>query len=368
MDKSGLRRYLIKNIDLALQSNETSFRQSYDIKIIDNPDGFLFIPVMPIQLTMDSELYYKIYNIVSFAVYPEYTLIRPDTMKIVANESSSISRERAFFFPWKKGVSNRLVGKIDYILNGFNLSNGIPLMDNVIAGWNIHHAIICGPSGSGKSTGLRYLCEVGHRIGKVIVIDGKLSDAARWGRKYEDVELVVPSNEDRPADFLIKVLERLASLTDEIYERQKKLYGFTTRISTNVSEIGKQRIFVVIDELASLSLSGKRGQVQELMDQLQLIAFLGREANVSLIISTQNPRVNGSGLPTGVRDQFGLKILLGPIDSSRTQFLFPDLDKTIPLPMGGPGSGIVEIDDGEHFGIEPIAMPTIQEESNNGPN
>lgn len=79
-------------------------------------------------------------------------------------------------------------------------------MDTITAGWNVHHTIICGSSGSGKSTGLRYLCEIGHRIGKVIVIDAKLSDAARWGRQYADVELVVPNEEDRPADFIIKVL------------------------------------------------------------------------------------------------------------------------------------------------------------------
>lgn len=359
MDKKELRRYLIKNIDLALQTNETSIRQSYDIRIIENPNGFLFVPVLPIQLTMNSDLYYRIFDIISFAIYPQYTLIRSDTMRIVENDSSSISRNRAFFFPWKEGVSHRLVGSVDDILNKFNLFNGIPLMNDMIAGWNIYHTIICGPSGSGKSTALRYLCEVAHKVGKVIIIDGKLSDTARWGRQYRDVELVIPNDEDRPADFLTKVLERLSSLTDQIYERQKELYQFTHKVSTNVGEIGKQRIFVVIDELASLSLAAKKSQVQELMEQLELIAYLGREAMISLIIATQNPR--STSLPTSVRDQFGLKLLLGPIDSARTQFLFPDMNTSIPLPMGGPGSGIVEINDGNHWGIEPIAMPTITE-------
>lgn len=359
MDEEELKAYLTKNIDLALASDESSFRQSYLIKIQEDPAGFIFNPVLPIQLTMDQELYYRIYDIVAFAIYPEYTLIRPDTMKIVSINKMSVARQRAFFFPWKKGVSERLTGPIDDIFASFNLKKVIPLMNGLTASWNVHHTIICGPSGSGKSTGLRYLCEVAHRVGKVIVIYPKLSDTARWGRQFSDVELVIPEQEDRPADYLTKVLERLSQLTDEIYARQKELYQSTTKISTDVSEIGRQRIFVVIDELASLALSGKRSQVQELMNQLQLIAFLGREAKVSLIVSTQNPRVSDSGLPTGVRDQFGLRILLGPIDSSRTQFLFPDLDKAIPLPMGGPGSGIVSINDGNHWGIEPISMPTV---------
>ncbi|PWT66793.1 hypothetical protein DKZ26_14480 [Limosilactobacillus reuteri] len=56
------------------------------------------------------------------------------------------------------------------------------------------------------------------------------------------------------------------------------------------------------------------------------------------------------------------RILLGRIDKTSAQFLFPGLNDTLSLPLGGLGTGIVQINDGQHYGIEPIAMPTITDE------
>lgn len=364
LDDARLKNYIIQNIDLNLADDESSLRQSYDIKIAHNPEGFLFIPTLPLGLTMNDDLYYHIFDIVTFAVYPVFTLIRADVMRIVAVKGARLEQRRAFFYPWKRGVPKRLVGTVNEIVSDHDLDEGIPLMDGLTAGWNFYHAIVSGPTGSGKSSAMRYIADViTHVNSKVIVIDPKISDLARWARQHDDVELLIPSREDRPADFLNTVLAKLSALVQLIYERQHLLYEQTKRISTNACEINLPHIFIMIDELASLTLSGKRTQINDLMNCLSLIAYLGRESKVSLIVSTQNTRVSsgssGSGLPAGVRDQFGLRILLGPIDLSKTQFLFPGLKYSIPIPMFGDGTGLVEIDDGKHYGIEPIAMPTI---------
>lgn len=364
LDDARLRHYIVQNIDLNLADDESSLRQSYDVEISHNPKGFLFIPTLPLGLTMNDDLYYRIFDIVAFAVYPYYTLIRSDVMRIVAVDGSRLEQGRAFFYPWKVGVSKRLVGTMSDILNDYDFDNGIPLMQGMTAGWKFYHAIISGPTGSGKSSAMRYIADViTHIDSQVIAIDPKISDLARWARQNESVELLIPSENDRPSDFLNTVLAKLSDVVQLIYQRQHQLYEETQQISTDASEIRLPHVFIMIDELASLTLSGKRTQINDLMNSLSLIAYLGRESKVSLIVSTQNTRVSsnssGSGLPANVRDQFGLRILLGPIDLSKTQFLFPGLKRSVPIPMFGAGTGLVEIDDGQHYGVEPIAMPTI---------
>lgn len=118
--------YIAQVLNQALSDDESTTKQSLKIKASPDGAGFDFIPRLPIGLIMDSELYYKIYNIASFAIYPAYTLIRGSSMQLVALDGP-ISMARAFSFPWKIGVSKRLVGSIEQITTVNKVRNQIKL-------------------------------------------------------------------------------------------------------------------------------------------------------------------------------------------------------------------------------------------------
>jgi len=104
----------------------------------------------------NSENYYKLYDIISIAVWPEYTCLRPSSMQIATLEDWSLSTARGFFFPWKKGHPKRLVGTVDDLVKQVNLQNGI---QNPTIPQKVNSIIITGNSGSGKSLGVQSISE-----------------------------------------------------------------------------------------------------------------------------------------------------------------------------------------------------------------
>ncbi|MCT0042176.1 ATP-binding cassette domain-containing protein [Weissella confusa] len=358
MNQTEMTKFITGVLNAALSREESSIKQSFQIEI--STAGFFFILRYPSSLVMDNELYFRIFDIVSAAVYPYYTLIRPSGMQLVARDGS-VAVGRALFFPWKEGTPQRLIGTIGDILSVNRNSNRIPVMHGIDFNFNkAVHVAITGNTGSGKSTALRYFLEVYHTKGSIILIDPKKSDGARWARGKQDIQIIVPANDDRPEDFLPRVNEVLAGEISEISRRQSLLFDKSPDISTDYRALGLKPHFVVIDEVASLAVGLKKPLLDEFHALLTQISLLGREAGVFLTLSLQEARQ--SLLPTEVRSQMGVRILLGRIDKNSAQFLFPELDSSFPLPIGGRGTGIISINDGEHFGVEPVAMPTITEE------
>lgn len=344
-------------LNKSLASDESTVKQSYKIEV-DEAVGFYFIPRLPSSLIMDATLYYRIYDILAFALFPAYTLIRASSMQLVTRPGEPLTSARAFFYPWKQGQSKRLVGSRTEILQVDH--NRIRLMSGIDYDFNkAVHVAITGNTGSGKSTALRYFLELYSRLGKVVLIDPKISDGSRWARNKPNIQLTIPNSNDRPEDFLPRVNETLATAIQELNQRQRLLFERSDSISTDYRELGVQPIFIVIDEVASLSVGLKKSFLDEFHALLTQIALLGREAGVFLTLSLQEARADL--LPVPVRSQMGVRILLGRIDKNTAQFLFPELESGYPLPIGGKGTGIVSINDGEHFGIEPISMPTITE-------
>lgn len=97
-------------LNAALAADESTIKQSFTIEVVD--DGFIFVLRYPNSLIMNTDLYFRIYDIVAAAVYPAYTLIRPASMQLVAREGN-LSVSRGLFFPWKEGRSKRLIGSVD---------------------------------------------------------------------------------------------------------------------------------------------------------------------------------------------------------------------------------------------------------------
>ena len=363
-------RYIENVLDAALSNDASTIKQSYKVKVEEDVPGILFIPRFPTNLILNTETYYKIYDIISPAVYPKYTCVRPSSVQIVEVANETISTARGFFYPWKKGKSKRLVGKLDDILVKYDLQKEIPLMDGISVGRNATSYIVSGNTGAGKSVAIQYLIRTLERTtnrsrtkkARVIVIDPKKSDGARYAKRHPEIELVVPDIDDRPEDFLVKVTEKIANIVHELYRRQELLYQNSTRISTDANEIDVVPIWLFIEEMGAitLGLSPNSRQVKDFFEELELIALLGREALIGFVLTSQIAR--NDVIPIPIRSQANVRILLGRIDKSTVQYLFPSMTEGLSIPISGKGTGIVEINDGRHFGAEPIAMPTIVED------
>ena len=155
---------------------------------------------------------------------------------------------------------------------------------------------------------------------------------------------------DRPEDFLTRVNAELAAVVKEMQLRQSKLYEVSNKISTDANEINVPPIFVVLEEMASLTLglAPTSRQVKDLYRELELIALLGRESLINLIITSQIAR--NDIVPIPIRSQMNVRILLGRIDKATVQYLFPSMIDGLSIPIGGLGTGIIEINDGKQIG------------------
>lgn len=149
LSKQKIEQYLLQSLNMALGSvlqGETSYTNSFDVTVRE--DGFIFIPRLPSGFIIDDELYQKIFLIANASLYPQYTLLKQNSAYFVAMKTDDIHVQRGLFFPWKKGISERLVISD---LDQFTLSlrgNGIPFMKNLIINYDkVTSIAIAGNSG-----------------------------------------------------------------------------------------------------------------------------------------------------------------------------------------------------------------------------
>ncbi|HFU3941068.1 TPA: cell division protein FtsK, partial [Streptococcus suis] len=110
MTNKELAQYLLQSLNMGLgtlMQGESSYTSSFSIKVMS--DGFLFIPRLPAGYIIDDELYQKIFLIANAALFPRYTLLKKNSAYFMALDTEDIHVQRGLFFPWKKGISERLV-------------------------------------------------------------------------------------------------------------------------------------------------------------------------------------------------------------------------------------------------------------------
>lgn len=332
---------------------------SGEIEVDINPSKnlLLVIPVEPCQFSVDAELYNKLYDLLSVVLYPILTL-RKTSMQLVETGSNDIGTMRAFAFPYIKGTVKRISATKDKLL-AMRDGNEIPITQGL--SWDYRkysHAIITGMTGSGKSYYLGTLLEQLNDIDDsiIIIVDPKISDAARWAKNKEDVKLIIPdlsNNNGISNAFLEKINDELNNVEQTMYERQAEMFNDDSATSKSYPD---KPIFVFIDELASLSAKDiSKPLVNEFWAHLSRICLLGREANINLIVSLQKPL--NTYIDTALREQFSLKITLGPSTLSTLKLLFDDLDSMPFVPnLNEKGVGIVSIGGSN---IQPVETPTI---------
>jgi hypothetical protein len=351
MEKSELEGYLLQALNMALQINgETSYTNSFDVRVAD--EGFYFVPRLPASYVVDDELYQKIYLISNAVLYPDFTLLKQAGAYFVPLATEDIHVKRAFFFPWKKGTSKRLIIQdINQFVADLPL-NKVPIMENLEINLNkVTSIAIAGNSGSGKSYVLTYFLCVLKKSSRLVIVDPKFDMPSRWGRE-NNVKVIAPSDNRNKSDFVSSVNAELSRCLELIHQRQQVLY--------NNPQADFEHYTVVIDELLALSDGVAKPIKEAFFSLLSQLSLLGRSSKVHLLLVSQ--RFDNNAIPISCREQLNVLIQVGNINSKTTQFLFPDLSlEGIVIPQGI-GTGLIQVIDSEHpFQIVPLLTPTFND-------
>ena len=350
MTTKELAQYLLQALNMGLGSimqGETSYTNSFDIKILQ--EGFLFIPRLPAGYIIDDELYQKIFLIANSALYPKYTVLKQNSSYFVALDTEDIHVQRGLFFPWKVGISERLIIPNLEEFVGNQKGNLIPIMKNLTLDYNkVTSIAIAGNSGSGKSYALTYFLSLLKNFSDLIIVDPKFDTPSRWACE-NGISVIHPKRNRSKSDFVSEINENLSSSLNLIQERQESLY--------DNPEQDFEHLTIVIDEVLALSEGVNKTIKESFFSLLSQVALLGRATKVHLLLVSQ--RFDHNTIPVSVREQLNVLIQIGNINKKTTQFLFPDLDpEGIVIPIGK-GTGLIQIIDNEHpYQVLPLLCPT----------
>ncbi|WP_307984008.1 helicase HerA domain-containing protein [uncultured Lactococcus sp.] len=345
-----LGQYLLQSLNMALGSliqGETSYTNSFTIKILEH--GFVFIPRLPAGYLIDDDLYQKIFLIANAALYPRYTLLKQNATFFMALDTEDIHIQRGLFFPWKKGISERLVIPDLETFSSNQPEHTLPIMKSLTIDYNkITHMAIAGNSGSGKSYTLTYFLSLLKNMSKLIIVDPKFDTPSRWARKNK-VAVIHPQQNRSKSDFVSEINETLSDSLNVIQKRQEILY--------DNPEHTFEHLTIVIDEVLALSEGVNKTIKDSFFSLLSQIALLGRATKVHLLLVSQ--RFDHTSIPISVREQLNVLIQIGNVSKKTVQFLFPDLDpEGIVIPIGK-GTGLIQIIDNEHpYQVLPLLCPT----------
>lgn len=342
-------------INMALNKDgETSYTLSFDIKATEKSLNFIFYS--PSALVLNQETYNRLTAIISANVYPYFTVFPQPAPLLISWETNNIHKARAWAFPWKRGIPKRLVvNDVDSFLDLNTKDGNIWLMKNYCV--NIHSltsVAIMGLSGSGKTMLTKWLNSNVARMGKVITIDPKGSKDLVWWARDNDQEIIYPSPDISKSDFLSKVNDKLSQVLRSVYLRQSDYLKSPDNINRNFPSI-----VVTIDELSALTTGANKRIVESFFSLLQTITLLARESNVHLILISQE--LDAKTIPTSVRSQCNLRILMGLVNSKSCQYLFPDFDVSSIVVPSGVATGIIQkINSNEVPAITPFLAPTVK--------
>lgn len=355
----SFEEYLQDALHSAL-SLDTASGGTYRVKC--TRDGVYVTPYYPADRPIDYSFYTDVYKVLSTAVYPYYTLLKPSGLQLVTVEGEDYATARALFFPWLKGVPQRLIWDSAHYKSAYQAcakTLAVPLMkDFYLDLRHTTHLAIAGQSGSGKSYFLKYLLPFFATAGDLLLVDPKSDDLARWRVTPEAKALpgvgscLIPDFKKPDGSFLTDVDKKVREVVQELYRRQE--------VYRTTGKRPYKEYFIVIDELLALTQSAPKKDAEAFFRHLEQIALLGRSAKMHLVLVSQ--RFSAEALPTVVRDQLQAVFQLGPVTKSTAQFLFPDFDSEgVVPPHGTYGVGICKVEGDSVPYPRPFLSPTVNE-------
>lgn len=201
-------------------------------------------------------------------------------------------------------------------------NNGIfLLMSNTE--WDISktpHALVSGKTGAGKTTFLYGLLYQFFQVKAV-------------------VRIIDPKDEFMALQFLggsifntkEGALNALKQAVDELNNRQQVLLKEIQKrrnIGLNGASLGLSPYFLIIDELASLLATMTKSEKDEFNSYLLQLILKGRSSLMNIILTSQ--QANSKTISTEIRDNLGLRVLLGSASLESRKMVFGDKYEVVP--------------------------------------
>jgi len=181
-----------------------------------------------------------------------------------------------------------------------------------------HHLGLAGQTGSGKSFFIQMLVDqviskkVKHEL---FIIDPKRTDVYQMSMRF--------IGSDRTADKTTAI-ELIKNFHERMLMRQDELQEFFKKNSNKTyRDAHLPALILLIDEFGALRESWKilpKKERDEVDSILADIAFMGRQ--IGCILWTATQQMNAQTMPTAVRDQLVLKVVLGDSDEQTYRTLF----------------------------------------------
>lgn len=188
------------------------------------------------------------------------------------------------------------------------------------------HAIIAGSTGSGKTYFASYLyCTILSLGATVTVIDPKKGELSTLINDNSSIE---------------NDLQKIEKVADMMAIKEQKPYD------------ERKTDFLIIDELAALRSAISKSDSVRLDNAIKKIGLMGRSSKTILILIAQ--QANAQNIATELREQMGMRIMLGTATKSALGFLFPDFKGDY---YGKTGSGLLSI----NLDSEPFTAPILDD-------
>lgn len=225
-------------------------------------------------------------------------------------------------YHFKKQADERLFVSSNNDNLEYNSSTVIPLNNNI--SWKIDkqpHALIAGITGGGKTTFIFYLLiELLKMKSMLYVCDPKKSDLGSLKHILGEKFVATESNQ------ISRVIRQAKEEMDCRY-RTYKDNPDNFRFGASFKDYGLSPLFVIFDEMGAFRAGADKKVYTETMANLTEIILKGREMDVFVLLSTQQP--NANNIPTELRDNLSLRIALGNMGNEGYRMVFGESNTNI---------------------------------------
>lgn len=194
----------------------------------------------------------------------------------------------------------------------FKLDNGTT--------WDISkspHALIAGKTGSGKTYALYGLIlQMLILKSEIFIIDPKNSELNLLS------EILSTNNVSSEVNTTLEIIDNLLTVLDERQKLIKSLVKKNNLFDVDFTHFPQiNPIFLLIDEVGALQSSFSDNKIAKKFNaDLKQLILKGRSVGINIILITQQP--NAQNIPTEIRDQLGLRLLLGNSSVQSRQMTF----------------------------------------------
>lgn len=167
------------------------------------------------------------------------------------------------------------------------------------------HLAISGRTGTGKTLLEEFVIASALKAGdRVVILDPKMSDLSHVTSHFPERVKVSWSKDD--------MMVALEEATTELKQRQIAYHDERQQFTP---------LTILIDELPSFLLLLNKKEKDQVLTNIKLLVLMGRQLGIQIVLAAQQFGVANS-IPSEVREQLSVKVLLGQSMPEEQRFLF----------------------------------------------